>query len=363
MKVLLISYYFDPFPGVGAKRASYWAENAKKFGIDMKVLTATPQPIHSDRITYIEPIDKKKMLGYFIKDAGLNWITPLKNYFAKLDQFDFDFVIITGGPFMHFSIANYLFKKFKAKVILDFRDPFSTNPSFNDSWPKRKVKSILEKQFIRNASAVIAVNDYCAKLIVSSAKNIQVIDNGFDENFFEDQSELIENDVPIIAHAGTFIAGIRDPQVFLQTLKSLPSDSYKFYQYGQDSSYFDVYRNDSFFNYKGMLAYSNLIEDLKSVDICLIVTEGKSFESTTKVFDYIGLNKKILIVTKSRPMTGNLHELTKTYPQVEWARNYPNEIINALNKLKDQPVLPFNPHPFSRAASLEKLVALLRSLN
>jgi len=288
MNVLLISYYFDPFPGVGAKRASYWAKNAKTFGVDMKVLTATPQPEPSDRITYIEPSDKKKLLGYFIKDAGLNWIAPLENYFSKLNHFDFDYVIITGGPFMHFAITDYLYKKFKVKVILDFRDPFSTNPSFNDSWLKRTVKSILEKQFIRNATAVVAVNDYCAKLIVSSAKNIHVIDNGFDETFFADQSERVENDIPIIAHAGTFIAGIRDPQVFLQTLKSLPSESYKFHQYGQDSSYFDSCRNDSFFCYKGMLSYPNLINDLSSADICLIITEGKSFESPQRYSTILG---------------------------------------------------------------------------
>ncbi len=362
MKILFISYYFEPFPGVGAKRVSYWVNNCQKFGITPTVLTATEQVEKKAHVHYI-PFEKTtSLLNYFIKDPGLSWKKGLLNYFKDQKEFDYDFVLISGGPFMHFDLANYLKKRFNVKVVLDFRDPFSNNPSFKDSSLKRTIKSYFERKFIKNAAAVIAVNKYCAELIVKSDTNIQIIDNGFNEQEFNSNYSSPENKLPIIAHAGTFIAGLRNPETFLKVVDEVFYDKIEFHQYGKDSPYFEPYKSAEFFKNHGLIDYSDLIKNLESADICLLITEGRSFESTTKVFDCIGLNKKILIITSGEKKTGNLHHLTKSYPNVLWANNNAADVEKAIEDLLIMDTEPFDAYEYSRARSLDKLVDLLKSL-
>jgi len=191
---------------------------------------------------------------------------------------------------------------------------------------------------------------------------LHIIDNGFNEKEFEREFTKENLEKPVIAHAGTFIKNIRSPENFLKVMQTHFHDDYWFWQFGKDSDYFDPYRNESFFTYQGMKSYDELIEKLHSAEVCLLVTEGNSFESTTKVFDYIGLNKKILILTKGEPKTGNLHVITKDYPNVVWAKDEPKAIAAAVKEVMHQPTVEFDPYPYSRAASLQKFIALLKSL-
>jgi hypothetical protein len=43
MKLLFIAYYFEPYPGVGSQRISYWAKHLNEVAPDIKVdvITAT----------------------------------------------------------------------------------------------------------------------------------------------------------------------------------------------------------------------------------------------------------------------------------------------------------------------------------
>lgn len=361
-KILFISYLFEPYPGVGAKRISYWANHIGNEGYEYHVITATAQDRKRDDVTFIAPDATGGWMGFFIKDQGLNWIRPLKDYFESLSEFDYDVVLISGGPFMHFSIGRYLKKKYDIKLILDFRDPFSTNPSFKDNWLKKQSKAYFERRFIRPADALISVNKFCADLIVPNTIPLHIIDNGFNEKEFERELTKKSFEKPVIAHAGTFIKNIRSPENFLKVMQEYFPDDYWFWQFGKDSDYFDPYRNEAFFTYHGMKPYDELIEMLYNAEVCLLVTEGNSFESTTKVFDYIGLNKKILILTKGEPKTGNLHLITKNYPNVVWAKDEPKAIAAAVKGVMRQSTIEFDPYPYSRAASLQKFIALLKSL-
>ena len=67
---------------------------------------------------------------------------------------------IFSGKF-YFIICFYVFNK----VILNFRDPFSSNPRFNDGFIKKTVKRYFERSFIAAADYVITVNEYCANLM------------------------------------------------------------------------------------------------------------------------------------------------------------------------------------------------------
>ncbi len=74
MKTLFISYFFDPFPGVGAKRISYWADEIHNHDIEPTVITAIEQKDKKNYPVYYVPNTKRKRnLSSFIKDEGYSW--------------------------------------------------------------------------------------------------------------------------------------------------------------------------------------------------------------------------------------------------------------------------------------------------
>ena len=149
MKLLFIAYYFDPYPGVGAKRVTYWAKHILSLSgktILPTVITATKQVYKSDlEVIYVKDNDKALFKKIFPQDKGITWINDIKEYFTKYD-FDYDAVVITGSPFLHFFLSKF-FKTKQAKVILDFRDPYAINPLFKkQNFIKKTIKRYFERQ-------------------------------------------------------------------------------------------------------------------------------------------------------------------------------------------------------------------------
>ena len=361
MKILFISYFFDPYPGVGAKRISYWADEILNYGIEPTVITTIEQKEKKEYPVYCVPNTKRKrILSSFIKDKGYSWELDLIDFLKKNELPQFDFVLISGGPFMHMGISSSLKKQFpKAKIILDFRDPFGINPRYKESFLKSAIKKYFDRKFCKSADYIITVNEFCKKLIQTD-KDIEVIDNGFDERVIKTYPEQKNREDFLITHAGS-LYNDRDPRIFLELLNQ-DSNRIKFEQYGNDTPFFYAYRKSSFFNYKGKFPYNELIEQLNNADACVLFTLGKAFESTTKVFDYIALNKRILIITEGEPKTGNLNEITKDYPNVVWAKNNENAIREAIGIIREIEVRPFDSSIYSRKNSLNHLVKLLKSI-
>ena len=88
-------------------------------------------------------------------------------------------------------------------------------------------------------------------------------------------------------------------------------------------------------------------------------TGGLAFESSTKIFDYLGLNKIILIITEGVPKTGTLQQITEAYPNVFWAQNEFSAIRLAIDKISEHEIVMVDTSEFSRAKGLEKLVKIL----
>ncbi|MDO9181461.1 MAG: glycosyltransferase, partial [Bacteriovorax sp.] len=198
MKILFVAYYFEPYEGVGAKRISYWAKNLKRIDNSITkcdVITAIKQKNKFstiDNVFYVENTNQG-LLGKLIKfDIGASWYYNLKHFVKKnIKQNDYDFVVLTGDPFLHFFIIDD-FKKLGIKTILDFRDPFANNPrGIKKDTLVKKIKHFIlkkiEEYFLVKSDFIIAVNQYCVELFENYKKykyKIKVIDNGYDEQLF-----------------------------------------------------------------------------------------------------------------------------------------------------------------------------------
>lgn len=357
MKVLIVAYYFPPHNSVGTKRPSYWQEKLIQNGVDSYVVTATPDSM-AENVFYVAPGKKKWSL---IKDEGINWKRPLSAFFSK-NAIDFDIIVFTGGPFMHFGIIPFVKRLLpKAKVIIDFRDPFAYNPRFGNLPLKASIKRIFERKFIKSADFVITVNDYCAKLLKLDGNKYCIINNGYNEEIVDkiikSSDTRIKKGGINFVYAGSF-ANDRNPSLFIDALTSFSrSHSVSFHHVG--TPYPGFVSNDDFLVSHGLLGYEETISILKACDIGLIFTSGHPFESTTKVFDYMACGLELLIVSDTGMAVGSLQDITTRYEKTTWVKNDLESINGFLSKrlncqAKDNDRKDVS--EFSRAAGFEKLI-------
>lgn len=364
MRVALVSYFFEPFKGVGAIRPTYWAKHISEFdqSIVCDVITAqtdAPDELDSGKVRIIKVLPKK---GGFLSskiriDAGFDWKAPLEEFFRKNGS-KYDAVVFTGGPFMHFFTASEL----KCRVIFDFRDPFANNPNHNLNKFKRFVKRVCERKLLDIADISVTVNAVCRDLMENHEKHrIEIIDNGYDESVvgkYETSCCGGENRKKIV-YAGKFYPGVLS-EIFLNVLgKDENINRFSFDYMGPEKEKVSRFDRGNF-NVTSSVAYPEAVSRIAASDIGIIFTGGKPFESTTKIFDYIGLERTILVVTEGEPCTGTIQEISKDYPNIFWSRNDEESIQNALDRIYDSVPKPYpDKVKFSRKEGLKKLIGLL----
>lgn len=347
MKGLLIAYSFAPQMSVGALRPSYWAEeSAGSTTLSFDVVTATPGSSEGFKRFHV-PLQGKSIWSFLIRDEGLRWSKDLAAFFKTLDVSAYDFVLYSGGPFWHFHTAKY-FKKKGLKVYFDFRDPFSYNPRFNERGIKKRIKQRYERNCLRYADAIISVNEQCHDFIgPGNPTQRWIIPNGYDERKIPNKSTAV--DPGTVFYGGKFYW---EPTQFFEALQAVNG----MLVHAGAAPFFDhPFLTGEDYRPLGMLTQKELYLALRSCEIGLVFTIDVPFESTTKIYDYMALGKKILVVTLGEPNVGVLKRELDEYPCFRWVRHEKDEIIQALRELSEMPMPEFDAHGFSRKAGLEVL--------
>lgn len=339
-RMLIIAYFFEPFKGVGTKRVSYWAQNIKEISsgrIICDVLTAIdPKDTKFNGINnlyYVPNTHKKTFLGLAIKDEGLSWAIDIEKFCESNKISAYDYVLISGGPFMHFSISSYFKRKYNSRVILDFRDPFARNPRFKNNILKNIIKIYFENKYINNCDKYITVNKYCKELVGNeeNKKKAYVIDNGYDENIINRirGNNKNNNGKLNLIYTGTIYPDF-NISYFLKVINDVEIKGEVNFNYSGSNNCIE--NSENIINY-GQLEYFESLELMNNNEVGIIFTGGKEFESTTKIFEYIGCDKLILIITDGDVRTGNLNEITKDLEGVFWCRNRIEDIKNSIKYL------------------------------
>lgn len=340
MKVLFVSYYFEPHQAVGAKRVSYWAKYLKSINPSVDICDVVTTTVDSkicnfpgvDNVYVVEPdksAGKLKLLKY---DLGAYWYSPLKRFLTTMmEKKQYDYVVYTGNPFVQFLTSSVVSQK-GGRAILDFRDPFAKNPRAESQTKfkflfKSFVNRLLEFLMVLQSYKVIAINEFCKGLVVGSKifKNkIVVIDNGYDEKivaeakgsavFQEDESTA---DLKKIIYAGSFFKD-RDPSKFFSVVLKMPKFSFE--HVGKKSPFLNINSSHRFIEH-GLQSYHDTIGFINRSDVAVLFLTGHPFESTTKIFDYIALNKYILIITPRIEQDSAISHLLKGYSKAIWCEN------------------------------------------
>jgi hypothetical protein len=352
-RILFLSYYFPPFDSVGVKRIAYWFNNIKEYGFEPVVFTAVKQNEKKENIVYVEAEDSSNLMSYLIKDKGIGWIKPLQNKLKEYKSDEFDYILISGGPFMQMLLTKFIKKNFNAKIILDFRDPFYANPRFPKNKIKDGIKLYFQNKFLKYTDIVITVNKECKNLI--NHNNIHLIDNGFDDTILENAitNNNTKSDNNNTAVATGKVYSDFSINEFFEALKTDSSIKFEYIGNNKFESYSDYY------SHGGVLPYPNALDFINKADFCILFTGGHPFESSTKIFDYLGLNKTILVITEGKPKTGSLHEITKEYPNIFWSKNNKEDILNSFESIKKHKNIKVDTSKYARANGLKVLTQIL----
>lgn len=364
-KVLFIAYQYNEKNSVGSFRNTYWIKHIEKVSdgkIDATVITATPKTSKQPKVIYVPIRDKKPLLSRLFTDKGLLWLDNLKKALTKEYLNQFDIVLLTGGPFLHFSIVKQIKNFCDAKVVLDFRDPYANNPRFEHNFLKKQLRIFLEKSYIENADLVITVNKYCVDILEGKPKNkIVVIDNGYDDVAIENitKHSFDSKYIHFIYPGKVYKDFLMEP--FLTVLKKNKSEV-MFHHVGRKENVFNL--AELKIKEYGYCSYEETLSYIQASDIGVIFTGGKAFESTTKIFDFIGLYKTILIITDGTPKTGQLNNIVNKLHNVIWAKNTVKDISRAFKQAisKKEKKKNYINEQFSRKEGLQLLIKSLSEL-
>jgi hypothetical protein len=359
-KVLVITYYWPPSGGAGVQRwlkfvkylpsldwepIIYTVENGEYPVLDDSLVNDLPSNIKVLKTKVWEPYslykrfsgrkrnqkinssflnDKKqnKILesisiwirgNLFIPDARKFWIKPsikfLDNYVKNNPV---DFIISTGPPHSTHLIALGIKKLNRIPWLADFRDPWTNIDFYKElklsKWADIKHKK-LEKNVLYKADIVLTIgNQLKDELQELGAKNVEVIENGYDEEDFKNNNSNSLDSKFTIAHIGSFSPS-RNHHILWKVLEEIVIENNDFsnklqiklignVDYSVDNSIkdFNLEKYVKMFSY---LPHNQVISHQKSSRVLLLMvnnTPNSKGIITGKIFEYMASNRPILVI-------------------------------------------------------------------
>lgn len=348
-KILILAYDFPPYISVGGLRPYAWLKYFKEFGFEPVVLTRQWDNQYGDYRDYIAPSQSKKEIreenefGTVIRapfHPNLSNRLLLKNGNSKnrllrksitalneygqhflpigakrtiykaarkyLEKNKVDFILATGDPFILFRYAYNLSKEFDTPWIADYRDPWTLNQEEQKNKFNLWFSSFFEKKWVSNAALITTVSSFVQnkiQRILTTEKDYLIIPNGFDPDNIEAVKHIQQNREKLtISFVGT-IYNWHPYEHFLKTcaefIEENPDCSFhiKFYGINLTKEISDLIQTKlinlrEFVSIIPKMPNAKLLEELAKDNVMLLFNYYSYMG--TKIFDYIGLKRKIL---------------------------------------------------------------------
>ena len=388
LRVLVVAYFSGPCRTVGVQRVNYWLEalgSAADGVVEVDIVTSIAWSSSAGRV-HVVPDRNHACL--FERDGSVEewaqmfakseqqdarsfntmstyWRVAIEQYFDARDE-HYDVVLISGNPFAVFDFANYAKRRWYAKVVLDYRDPFANNPRMKYSEEAREKARYVERGYNYQADLITVVNDDCVGLVEGGEDTlVLVVPNGFDERAVPPpKAPFSDTDGKIhLVHAGTLFAD-RSP---VALLGALDPEKHQLHHVGSMAG---VPEGDNeALVLHGTLPYEQTLSVIGSGQCGVVFVTETGFETPTKVYDYLAYGLDILIVTSGPIGGGALASALKGYPNVYWAANEPESLAafvanyNPSQSRQDEKAYAFSRHSSSCTliAELNRIVSGYRT--
>lgn len=260
-------------------------------------------------------------LGYL----GLNEFNQFKKQADKIIKGDPSIkkAIVITDPFPLFQIGYYLNKKYGAKWIADYRDDWNTR-EVNDTYNFKptvfhklahSITTLSEKKWVSTSSYITSVSDEYTNRIARfvNVRGATIYNGYFEEiynDFVQNNTDRILNDINpkfIIVHNGTLYP-TQNVDLFLNGLKRAIDHfrdavdiQIKFigvsYKKGASERIETIMKGyEEHYLCTSRVSRDELFSQINTAQLALMVSHGKHYKGITssKIFDYIGLNKRVL---------------------------------------------------------------------
>jgi len=230
-----------------------------------------------------------------------------------------DAILATGEPFILFKYASALSKKYNTPWIADYRDPWVQNANrsqFMERW-----NAFFERRFLQNATAMTTVSEFFKKKIGEniSVSRTFIIPNGYNPETVSDVSHIMQkSDRMRIAFAGT----IYDWHPYKSVLsvfsdfakgKNIELNFFGVNRYNELSQMISKNHWEENIHLYPRMENNELLSILCQNNAMLLFNEYSIMG--TKIYDYVGLRRKILFCYSNDEEALNLKE--KFYPIAE----------------------------------------------
>ena len=420
MKVLIITYYWPPAGGSGVQRwlkfvkylqgfniqpIVYTISNPRYPTIDDSLLNDIPENIEVLKHPIWEPTDllfwKRKLQqeggisnasknsflsfirgNFFIPDPKLFWIKPSVKYLQSyLNKNDVDVIISTGPPHSMHLIAEKLHQKNDVKWLADFRDPWSNiyyNKDFKElSFVKNRNKK-LEKSVLKKADCVLTVSNALKKEFSKYANRVEVVTNGFDDDFLEPSKVLLDEKFTI-SYIGLLPKQSNPENLFrvLQGLCSQHKDFEKDLQLNFIGDISDVVKTAVFNNkLEENTRFIDYVDHTKAIEyqqkaqvLLLLIPNVKKCKGilTGKLFEYLSAKRPILAIGPEDGDLADVIEDTNAGVIVDFDND--DKLSSEILKLYDQykkgnlEVNSKNTNKYHRKELTKKVAFIINSLH
>ena len=253
-----------------------------------------------------------------IPDETAGWIIPATRRGRRvIKQADVDLILATGRPWTTLIIGGLLKMLTGRPLILDFRDPWMTNPfRIEYSGIKNAAERRLERWVVKSADLVIGNTEELRQEFVERFgqddpdKFISVL-NGFDAEEFasvkpEPRRDALRDSF-LLLHSG-FLYGRRDPRPVIEAIRRLRDEGHldrvHFHcelvgNVHLDYDLAELIREldlDDIVSLRGEVSYVESLAAVAACDVALLLQPGTTTQVPSKLFEYIGLGKRMLTI-------------------------------------------------------------------
>lgn len=369
-KVLIVSYYWYPFAGVGTYRISRFVKYLLKSGWEVVVLTTKEassgmkdepdDPILNQckvyRSNIIEPTDliptgnkdtsktsnpsifyqkdkdwKSKLavwvrLNLMIPDAKFTWkwfAVPLGKKIIKKENPDL--ILSTSPPPTTNLIAKKLAEWSGLPWVADFRDPWTNIYYYDDNpqsnWARSRNKKLEAETLYRADKITLVNNGFFPEHEEAIAEKSTVIPNGFDSDHIVKSEESPEKSSKFtIRYFGSLKAN-QHPAAFINALDIIDKNKpdvagnlvFEFYGSIDPDIKEEITSvgNHIETRFHGFIPHEEMMEKVSNSDLLLLTigrTKNSKFALSTKVFEYMISGNPVLGIG---PVDGAASELVQ----------------------------------------------------
>lgn len=379
MRILMVAYYFPPDASSGSFRPLQFARYLKAKGEEVTVLTAreadflpeqprdvslVPDGIETIRTAVFRPrerlIDLKNKLfsgkksefttpdqtgrsgsqkpGAFQRlkdfittalacpDIQSGWFFPgLMAGKKKLSEERFDLIFATGGPWTVLAIAAALKWLTKLPLVMDFRDPWVSNPNFKGR-PSliQRLETWLEKKIIHGADLILAnteelKQDFLTRHVHLKGR-VETLTNGFDRYY----PEIKRSDQRfVMTHAGALYLN-RNPVHLVRAVVNLARknvitpDNFRLNFVGgidiQDTELEDLMalpEVNEMIHVIDRVPFETACRFQQQSDLLFLIQPDFPLQVPRKLYEYMAFGKPVLAITEEHGATARVVRETR----------------------------------------------------